>query len=99
MARSNTARTISRGIRDAVVAVLRAPILFYRRVISPMLGPRCRFYPTCSAYALQALSRHGPVKGLGLAVWRIMRCHPLNPGGHDPVPPRRCSHHDDDPRG
>ncbi|WP_221180249.1 membrane protein insertion efficiency factor YidD [Salinisphaera japonica] len=79
-----------------MIAVLRAPILFYRRVISPLLGPRCRFYPTCSAYALQALSRHGPVKGLGLAIWRIMRCHPLNSGGHDPVPPRRCGHHHDD---
>lgn len=67
--------------------VLVAPIAVYRRFVSPLLGPRCRFYPTCSAYAVQALQQHGAVKGLWLAVRRLLRCHPWNPGGYDPVPP------------
>ncbi|MGN8159805.1 membrane protein insertion efficiency factor YidD [Salinisphaera sp. SWV1] len=71
-----------------VVALLRAPILFYRYAISPLLGPRCRFAPTCSEYALTALSRHGPIRGSWLAIRRVTRCHPLNEGGFDPVPPR-----------
>ncbi|WP_348762408.1 membrane protein insertion efficiency factor YidD [uncultured Salinisphaera sp.] len=85
-------RTLSARVRSVSIRALQAPIVFYRRVISPLLGPRCRFYPTCSQYALTALSRHGPIKGLGLAVWRILRCHPLNRGGHDPVPPARRRH-------
>jgi putative membrane protein insertion efficiency factor len=63
----------------------------YRYLISPLLGPRCRFYPSCSAYAIEALQTHGLFKGVTLAVKRVGRCHPLNPGGHDPVPPQ-CSH-------
>ena len=69
--------------------LLVLPIRVYQRVLSPLLGPRCRFYPSCSEYAIEALTTHGPVKGLGLAVWRLLRCHPWNPGGLDPVPPRR----------
>jgi putative membrane protein insertion efficiency factor len=64
------------------------PIAGYRRFISPLLGPRCRFAPSCSEYALTALSEHGAVRGLWLAVARIARCHPFNPGGYDPVPTR-----------
>jgi putative membrane protein insertion efficiency factor len=63
-------------------------IRFYQLLISPLLGPRCRFHPSCSQYALEAIDRHGPVKGGWLALRRIARCHPLNPGGHDPVPDR-----------
>jgi putative membrane protein insertion efficiency factor len=63
----------------------------YQRVLSPLLGPRCRFAPTCSAYAVEALSRHGAARGGWLAVRRIARCHPFNRGGHDPVPPARSS--------
>lgn len=68
--------------------VLIAPIRFYRAFISPLLGPRCRFYPTCSAYAMEAIAVHGALRGSWLAIRRIVRCHPFNPGGYDPVPPR-----------
>jgi putative membrane protein insertion efficiency factor len=73
----------------AITWLLVLPIRVYQRVLSPLLGPRCRFYPSCSEYAIEALTTHGPVKGLGLAGWRLLRCHPWNPGGLDPVPPRR----------
>lgn len=66
---------------------LKAPIVFYRKVISPLKPPTCRFYPTCSQYALDAIELHGPAKGSWLAAKRIARCHPFNPGGYDPVPP------------
>jgi putative membrane protein insertion efficiency factor len=71
--------------------VLSAPIVAYRRWLSPALPPVCRFHPTCSAYALEAIAVHGPVRGFGLAVWRLLRCHPFHPGGIDPVPPRRTA--------
>ncbi|MDP5238904.1 membrane protein insertion efficiency factor YidD [Uliginosibacterium sp. 31-16] len=58
----------------------------YRYAISPWLGNRCRYYPSCSAYAIEALHKHGLLKGLRLAVWRVLRCHPWCDGGHDPVP-------------
>jgi uncharacterized protein len=61
----------------------------YQRLISPLLGPRCRFYPSCSAYAVEALQTHGALRGSWLAVRRLGRCHPWNPGGPDPVPPAR----------
>ncbi|ACL05818.1 protein of unknown function DUF37 [Desulfatibacillum aliphaticivorans] len=66
--------------------LLIIPIRIYQRFVSPILGPHCRFYPSCSQYAVEAIEKHGPVKGGWLAVRRILRCHPLNPGGFDPVP-------------
>jgi uncharacterized protein len=66
--------------------VLTLLVVAYRRYVSPALPARCRFYPSCSAYALEALARHGAVRGTGLAVWRLLRCHPFHPGGFDPVP-------------
>jgi putative membrane protein insertion efficiency factor len=66
--------------------VAQAPIHVYRKVISPLKPPTCRFYPTCSAYALEAIERHGAAKGAWLAARRIARCHPFHPGGYDPVP-------------
>ncbi|MBB6252416.1 membrane protein insertion efficiency factor YidD [Nitrospirillum iridis] len=63
------------------------PIHAYRLLLAPLLGPRCRFEPSCSAYALEALARHGGVKGGWLALRRIARCHPWGGGGLDPVPP------------
>jgi putative membrane protein insertion efficiency factor len=67
-----------------VVALLRA----WQYLVSPVYGPTCRFYPSCSAYALEAVDRHGLVRGGWLAVRRLGRCHPWNPGGVDPVPIR-----------
>lgn len=73
--------------QDAVIArLLIAALRGYKRWISPLLGPRCRFHPTCSEYAMQAVARYGAVRGSWLAVRRLLRCHPLHPGGHDPVP-------------
>jgi putative membrane protein insertion efficiency factor len=70
----------------AVVKALSAAIRGYRYVVSPMLGPTCRFYPSCSCYAEEALQRHGALRGTYLTIRRLMRCHPWNEGGYDPVP-------------
>ena len=58
----------------------------YRLVISPMLGANCRYIPTCSSYAIEAISIHGPLKGTAMSAWRIVRCNPFSKGGYDPVP-------------
>ena len=76
---------IGHGVSRAAVWLLCLPILFYQRVISPYTPPSCRFTPTCSEYAKQAIMKHGPVKGIGLAVWRILRCNPRGGSGYDPV--------------
>jgi len=68
--------------------LLLAPIRLYKAVLSPLLPPMCRFHPSCSVYAMGAITVHGPFKGLFLAARRLSRCHPFNPGGLDPVPPR-----------
>lgn len=66
--------------------ILIIPIKFYQILISPLLGPSCRFTPTCSQYAVEAIQKHGPIKGSWLATKRIIRCHPWGGCGHDPVP-------------
>ena len=63
-----------------------APIWLYKLTLSPLLGPRCRFYPSCSTYGLEAITRHGVLHGVWLTIKRVARCHPWNPGGFDPVP-------------
>ena len=68
---------------------LTALIRFYRKRISPLFPPMCRYYPTCSQYALEAIEVHGACKGFFLAVGRLLRCNVLFPGGYDPVPPKR----------
>ena len=79
--------TVAAGVRRLLVVALTAPIRAYQLVISPVLGPRCRFYPSCSSYAVEALRTHGPLRGTWLASRRLLRCHPWNDGGLDPVPP------------
>ncbi len=74
--------TISRALALPLIALVKA----YQLLISPMTGPSCRFYPSCSAYAVTAIERHGPFRGTWLTVRRLLRCHPWNPGGVDHVP-------------
>lgn len=73
-------------MRKFLISLLTLPILLYQRCISPMTPPSCRFTPTCSQYALEAIKKHGPIKGLYLAVRRLLRCHPWGGSGYDPVP-------------
>lgn len=69
--------------------LILAPIRFYRRFLSPLKpAPTCRFHPTCSQYAVEAVTRHGALKGTWLATVRLAKCHPFHPGGYDPVPER-----------
>jgi uncharacterized protein len=76
---------------SAFARVLMLIVSGYRRTVSPLLMPRCRFAPSCSEYALQALAVHGALRGGWLAVRRLVRCHPFHPGGYDPVPPRAAA--------
>lgn len=82
-----------RRLREAAARALRvvamAPILLYSRVISPALPRRCKYEPTCSAYALRAMRRYGVARGLVLAGWRLLRCNPFSDGGYDPVEAQR----------
>ena len=88
------------GFVRRVVAVLRrvpaltliGMIRAYQSVISPMTGPTCKYYPSCSQYALTAVRRHGALRGTGLALWRLLRCNPWSLGGVDDVPPARHTH-------
>jgi hypothetical protein len=73
-------------MRDALVL----PIRFYQKFISPAIPARCKFYPSCSVYAVEAIRVHGAGRGLLLAGWRLLRCNPFSDGGLDPVPPKRA---------
>jgi hypothetical protein len=75
-----------------VRAVLLGAVRGYRRFVSPLLRPRCRFHPSCSAYAEEALRRYGAARGTWLAVRRVGRCQPFHPGGYDPVPENVAGH-------
>ena len=75
-------RMVLRGIGWLLIQ----PIRFYQKYISPLKPPSCRFTPTCSQYAIEAIRKHGPFKGFALAVWRILRCNPWGGSGYDPVP-------------
>ena len=68
-------------IRSLLIALLRC----YQRFISPLTGSACRFHPTCSSYSIQSLEKYGTLKGIGLTVLRLGKCHPFHPGGYDPV--------------
>ncbi|MFT7581822.1 MAG: putative membrane protein insertion efficiency factor [Myxococcota bacterium] len=93
---------VVKGLDRAFGWVLRVPVGLYRLAISPLLPAACRYYPSCSAYADEALAKHGGVRGGWLAARRIGRCHPYAEGGMDPVPDTftfgrgRCSHHPHD---
>lgn len=73
-------------IRQFFVVLLLMPIWIYQHAISPFTPAACRFTPTCSQYAKEAIIKHGPIKGLYLAIWRILRCNPWGGSGYDPVP-------------
>lgn len=72
-----------RTVRRIWAALLLAPVTIYRRLISPLIPPRCRYYPTCSSYAVQVIRQYGPLRGLALASWRLLRCNPWSQGGVD----------------
>ncbi|HUW78184.1 MAG TPA: membrane protein insertion efficiency factor YidD [Candidatus Nanopelagicaceae bacterium] len=74
------------SVQGILKRILLLPIEFYQKWISPGLAPRCRYYPSCSSYAVTAISRFGPIRGTGLAVWRLVRCNPWSSGGVDYVP-------------
>jgi uncharacterized protein len=89
---SITVRPIN-GENSMIQKVLLILIRGYRRYISPLFPPSCRFQPTCSQYAVEAIERFGAIQGSWLAIKRILRCHPFQPGGYDPVP--QCQNHSD----
>ncbi len=76
-----------------IAALALLPIRFYRRFLSPALGQRCRYYPTCSAYAEEAVRELGAFRGIILAAWRVLRCNPFSPGGIDPLTDRTLFRH------
>ena len=78
----NFGRQVLRGVGWLLIQ----PIRFYQRFISPYTPPTCRFTPSCSQYAIEAIRKHGPFKGFAMAVWRILRCNPWGGSGYDPVP-------------
>lgn len=80
-------RTLRALLERLLLEVLLAPVRLYRATFSKVLPPTCRFHPSCSRYALDALKTHGPFRGSWLAAGRILRCQPFHPGGLDPVPP------------
>jgi hypothetical protein len=85
-------RTLFKAIHlvgRAAVGGLVWLVRLYQRLISPYVGPCCRYAPSCSQYAIEALRTHGVMRGLALAAWRVLRCHPLARSGYDPVPPPR----------
>lgn len=72
---------VEMSVRGAMVWVIR----LYQRFVSPLFPPSCRFTPSCSQYAVEAIQKHGPLRGTAMAAWRILRCNPFSAGGHDPV--------------
>ena len=105
MATPERRHSLKPGLTSFMTRLLTGLLRGYQLVLSPLLGPRCRFYPSCSSYGLEAIKVHGPLKGCWLTARRLSRCHPLGgPGGVDPVPPRKghassascCDAHDQD---
>ena len=76
-------------LRSGLTRLLMGAVRLYQIILSPFFGGQCRFHPTCSTYALHALESHGPLRGTGLALKRLLKCHPFHPGGFDPPPQGR----------
>jgi hypothetical protein len=85
MVPDHTFNRLGAAARAAVLGVLRLVFTVYRLLVSPLIGPACRFAPSCSVYAEEAVGRHGVVRGGWMALRRLLRCHPFHPGGWDPV--------------
>jgi putative membrane protein insertion efficiency factor len=83
--------TMAGAVSRAAVGGLVLGVRVYQLTLGHWLGGRCRYYPSCSQYAIEALRIHGAIRGTALAVWRILRCHPYASSGYDPVPPRRSA--------
>jgi uncharacterized protein len=79
-------KSILTYIKNGFIYLLIIPVKIYQYVISPMIGPSCRYTPSCSAYTIEALKKHGPIRGLWLSIKRIVSCNPWGGSGHDPVP-------------
>lgn len=84
--RNSFVHKVLKFLSKALSTLMLLPIFFYRAVISPLTPPSCRYTPTCSKYAIEAIRKHGPIKGFLLAIKRISRCHPWGGSGYDPVP-------------
>ena len=86
---SATVSRFTHGVSHAAASILLAPVRLYRRFVSPALPARCKYHPTCSAYAIEAVRELGPLRGAVVAAWRLARCNPWSNGGYDPVSERR----------
>ena len=86
---SATVSRFTHGLEALATTLVAAPVRFYRRFVSPALPARCKYHPSCSAYALEALRELGPVRGTIVAAWRLARCNPWSNGGYDPLAERR----------
>jgi putative membrane protein insertion efficiency factor len=86
-------KSFGERLRTLAVLGLLLPVQAYRKLISPLIAPRCRYYPTCSTYAVEALRSYGPLRGSILAAWRVMRCNPFSDGGFDDVADQKLFRH------
>jgi putative membrane protein insertion efficiency factor len=82
---TSSSQTLGTRLRKAATLPFLLPVFAYRKLVSPFLAPRCRYYPSCSTYAVDALKAYGPIRGSILAAWRVMRCNPFSDGGFDYV--------------
>lgn len=86
---SSSSKSFGARLREIATWTLLLPVVLYRKLVSPFIAPRCRYYPTCSTYAVQALKTYGPIRGSILAGWRLVRCNPFSDGGFDYVDDQR----------